>query len=131
MPRRESLTPSERSQLLAFPTDESELLRRYTLTRSDLAYISEHRGPQNRLGIAIQLYPWIQRGQHKSARCSNEHRTRQVAAVRQGGNHRLCASTRTSTREDRQVMEPAGCYAMDRNANRLIMWLRGLDSRQE
>jgi TnpA family transposase len=55
MPRRELLTPAERAQLLAFPTDESELIRRYTLSRPELAYVRAHRGSQNRLGIAIQL----------------------------------------------------------------------------
>jgi hypothetical protein len=55
MPRRELLTPAERAQLLAFPTEESELIRRYTLSRPELAYVRAHRGAQNRLGIAIQL----------------------------------------------------------------------------
>ena len=55
MPRRELLTPAERMQLLAFPTEESELIRRYTLSRPELAYVRAHRGAQNRLGIAIQL----------------------------------------------------------------------------
>jgi TnpA family transposase len=55
MPRRELLTPAERAQLLVFPTEESELIRRYTLSRPELAYVRAHRGAQNRLGIAIQL----------------------------------------------------------------------------
>ena len=54
MPRRELLTPAQRTELLAFPTEESELIRRYTLSRAELAYIRAHRGAHNRLGIAIQ-----------------------------------------------------------------------------
>ncbi len=55
MPRRELLTPAERSHLLAFPTEESELIRRYTFSRPELTCVRAHRGAQNRLGIAIQL----------------------------------------------------------------------------
>jgi hypothetical protein len=44
MPRREILTPSQRVQLLAFPDDEGELIRRYTLTKADLAFVRQHRG---------------------------------------------------------------------------------------
>jgi hypothetical protein len=33
MPRREILTSSDRAQLLAFPEDEGEWIRRYTLTK--------------------------------------------------------------------------------------------------
>ena len=55
MPRRELLTAAERDELLAFPTEESELIRRYTLGRSDRTFIRQHRGDHNRLGIAIQL----------------------------------------------------------------------------
>ena len=55
MPRRELLTAAEREELLAFPAEESELIRRYTLTRGDRTFIRQHRGDHNRLGIAIQL----------------------------------------------------------------------------
>lgn len=55
MPRREVLNAAEREALLAFPTDESELIRRYTLSRGDRTFIRQHRGDHNRLGIAIQL----------------------------------------------------------------------------
>ena len=41
MPRREILTSSQRTQLLAFPDDEGELIRRYTLTKADLAFVRE------------------------------------------------------------------------------------------
>ena len=53
MPRREILTSSQRTQLLAFPDDEGELIRRYTLTKADLAFVRQHRGDHNRLGIAV------------------------------------------------------------------------------
>ena len=49
------LTPSQRVQLLAFPDDEGELIRRYTLTKADLAFVRQHRGDHNRLGIAAQM----------------------------------------------------------------------------
>jgi Domain of unknown function (DUF4158) len=55
MPRREILTSSDRMQLLAFPEDEGELIRRYTLTKADLAFARQHRGDHNRLGIAVQM----------------------------------------------------------------------------
>ena len=55
MPRREVLNAAKREALLAFPTDESELIRRYTLSRTDRTFIRQHRGDHNRLGIAIQL----------------------------------------------------------------------------
>jgi AraC-like DNA-binding protein len=44
MPRREILTSPQRTQLLAFPDDEGELIRRYTLTKADLAFVRQHRG---------------------------------------------------------------------------------------
>jgi TnpA family transposase len=55
MPRREVLTPAERESLVAFPTDESELIRHYTLNRLDRTFVRQHRGAQNWLGIAVQL----------------------------------------------------------------------------
>jgi hypothetical protein len=55
MPRREILTSSDRMRLLAFPEDEGELIRRYTLTKADLAFVRQHRGDHNRLGIAVQM----------------------------------------------------------------------------
>ena len=55
MPRREILTSSQRTQLLAFPDDEEELIRRYTLTKADLAFVRQHRGDHNRLGIAVHM----------------------------------------------------------------------------
>ena len=63
MPRRELLTSSERLELLAFSTDEGELIRLYTLTKADLAFVRQHRGDHNRIGIAVLMsylrYPGI------------------------------------------------------------------------
>jgi len=55
MPRRELLTSSERVELLAFPTDQGELIRLYALTKADIAFIRQHRGDHNRLGIAVLM----------------------------------------------------------------------------
>ena len=55
MPRRELLTSSERDQLLALPGDYTALVRIATLSRDDLAFIGQHRGDHNRLGVGIQL----------------------------------------------------------------------------
>jgi TnpA family transposase len=55
MPRRELLTSSERDQLLALPGDDTALVRIATLSRDDLAFIGQHRGDHNRLGVGIQL----------------------------------------------------------------------------
>ena len=55
MPRRELLTPTERLQLLAFPEDEGELIRLLTFTKADLAFVRQHRGDHNRLGIAVLM----------------------------------------------------------------------------
>ena len=55
MPRRELLTPAQREQLLAFPTDEAELIRLYSLSEIDQALLNAHRGIHNRLGVAVQM----------------------------------------------------------------------------
>jgi len=55
MPRRELLTSTERLQLLAFPDDEGELIRLVALTKPDLAFVGQHRGDHNRLGIAVLM----------------------------------------------------------------------------
>ena len=54
MPRR-LLTSLEREQLFALPRDDGALLRIATLSREHLAFIGQHRGDHNRLGVAIQL----------------------------------------------------------------------------
>ena len=55
MPRRELLTSSERLQLLALPEDEGEMIRLYTLTKVEPAFVRQHRGDHNRLGIAVLM----------------------------------------------------------------------------
>lgn len=55
MPRRQLLNSTERLELLAFPTDQAELIRLYSLNRQDRTFISQHRGDHNRLGIAVQM----------------------------------------------------------------------------
>jgi TnpA family transposase len=55
MPRRSLLTPAERAELFAFPGDESEIIRRYTLSTLDLSVIRRRRGDHNRLGFAVLL----------------------------------------------------------------------------
>ncbi len=59
MPRRELLTSAQRIELVAPPSDEGELIRRYTLSKADIAFVRQHRGDQNRLGVAVQMaYLW-------------------------------------------------------------------------
>ena len=55
MPRRSLLTPAERAELFAFPGDEGEMIRRYTLSTLDLSVIRRRRGDHNRLGFAVLL----------------------------------------------------------------------------
>jgi len=55
MPRRPILSAAEREGLLAPPDDQSELIRHYTFSESDLSVIRRHRGAANRLGFAVQL----------------------------------------------------------------------------
>lgn len=63
MPRRSFLSQREREELLATPTEESDLIRRYALSQSDIKIINQRRGAENRLGFAVQLcymrYPGI------------------------------------------------------------------------
>lgn len=63
IPRQLVLSATERQSLLALPDTTDELIRQYTLTKSDLAVIGKHRGAANRLGFAIQLcylrYPGV------------------------------------------------------------------------
>ena len=55
MPRREFLSPAQRAQLLALPATERELIRFYSLSPSELAWVRKRRGEHNRLGFAVQL----------------------------------------------------------------------------
>ncbi len=55
MPRRSILSAAERESLLALPDTRDDLIRRYTLSESDLAIIRQRRGEANRLGFAVQL----------------------------------------------------------------------------
>ncbi len=49
------LTAAERSQILAVPTNEEDLVARYTLSEADRSLVRQRRGDANRLGYAIQL----------------------------------------------------------------------------
>lgn len=66
MPRRSILSAAERDSLLVMPDTREELIRRYTLSETDLAIIRQHRGSANRLGFAVQLcymrYPAVMLG---------------------------------------------------------------------
>jgi TnpA family transposase len=66
MPRRSILSATERTNLLAFPDNQDDLIRYYTFNDRDLSIIGRHRGDANRLGFAIQLcymrYPGIMFG---------------------------------------------------------------------
>ncbi|MGI9060491.1 MAG: Tn3 family transposase [Ktedonobacteraceae bacterium] len=57
MPRRELLSPAQRTEMLSLPSDMSEqmLARYYTLSSEDLTLIRQRRRPYNRLGFAVQL----------------------------------------------------------------------------
>lgn len=55
MPRRSLLTLTERAGLLAFPSPDDEIIRRYTFSEPDLSTIRQHRGDHNRFGFAVQL----------------------------------------------------------------------------
>jgi Domain of unknown function (DUF4158) len=55
MPRQCILTAAERSALLAFSIEKSELIRLYTFSEQDLSVIKQRRGDANRLGFAVLL----------------------------------------------------------------------------
>lgn len=55
MPRRRALTEAQLENLLALPTDETQLIRHWTLDRTDFATIDRRRGGHNQLGYALQL----------------------------------------------------------------------------
>jgi hypothetical protein len=52
----------ELDRLRGFPEiGREELVRFFTLTPADESFIRTHRGPVNRLGVAVQLgtFPWL------------------------------------------------------------------------
>ena len=55
MPRRQILTDRSRATLFDLPTDESSLLRHYTLVDDDIEHIRTRRSAHNQLGFALQL----------------------------------------------------------------------------
>ena len=55
MPRRKMLTDRQRAALLDLPTEETAMLRHYTLADDDLEIIRARRRPHNRFGFALQL----------------------------------------------------------------------------
>jgi hypothetical protein len=55
MPRRNILTDRQRAVLLDLPTDQTALLRHYTLADDDLEIIRARRRSHNRFGFALQL----------------------------------------------------------------------------
>ena len=55
MPRRSILTERQRSALFALPTDDTLMLRHYTLADDDIEHINERRRPENKIGFALQL----------------------------------------------------------------------------
>ncbi len=55
MAHRIILTERQRSALFSLPTDETSLLRHYTLADDDLINIRQRRRPRNRMGFALQL----------------------------------------------------------------------------
>lgn len=55
VPRRTLLTDAQRAALLAIPTDETTLIRHYTLSDDDRRLIMRRRRPDTRLGLALQL----------------------------------------------------------------------------
>lgn len=58
MPRRSILSAAERQSLLALPDSRDELIRRYTLSESDLSIIRQRRGAANRLCCKL----WQEKG---------------------------------------------------------------------
>jgi TnpA family transposase len=56
MPRQGLLSPAQRAELLALPSDPLQIAAGSLLTPTDLERIARHRGRRNRIGFAVQLY---------------------------------------------------------------------------
>ena len=55
MAHRTILTERQRSALFDLPTDETLMLRHFTLADDDIEHINERRRPENKIGFALQL----------------------------------------------------------------------------
>src|SRR3954463_13130151 len=55
MPRRRAPAGAQLAGLLALPVAEPDLIRHWTLDRTDLAAVDRRRGASNQLGYALQL----------------------------------------------------------------------------
>lgn len=55
MPRRFTLSATEREHLLALPETQEEFIRQYSLSEADLPLVRQHQGAANRRGFAAQL----------------------------------------------------------------------------
>jgi hypothetical protein len=53
MPRRRALAGAQLAGLLALPTAEADLIRHWTLDRTDLTAVDRRRGDHNRLGFGV------------------------------------------------------------------------------
>jgi TnpA family transposase len=63
MPLRSIPSAAELESLLALPDTKEDLIRDYTFSDTDLSIILQRRGPDDRLGFAVQLccmrYPGV------------------------------------------------------------------------
>ena len=55
MPRRSILSSAAPDSLFVLTDTQDEIIRYYTLTKTDLAITNQHRGGANRLGFAVHL----------------------------------------------------------------------------
>ena len=128
MPRRELLTPAQRDQLRAFPTDEAELIRLYSLGDADFAFLRAHRGMHNRLGVAVQI-AYLRFPGRPIARDELPHApllAMIAAQLRAPVSAWALYATRDQTRREHgvAVMRRLGLRALDLHAHRsLSQWL--------
>lgn len=70
MPRRAILSLTEREALIAVPERRDDLIRAYTFNEHEIAFINQHRGAANRLGVAVLLcymrYPGVALAPHQT-----------------------------------------------------------------